>query len=572
MKNHLSKETEERLRSELAHMVFPRKKVMRKKGEEMILEEKRTKKEEEEEKEEKESFMLSHFTEYLDKLRHDKQQYFNNKTPIEQIEEEFHHPIFDSDSPITMGSSVSEKEDGSNGGDRGNGSNGNSGCEEDSGEEEEEVITSIHHSRPASSNAIKKYKKLTYKDVERSLDFYEDEESKCLNELDILTTFLRGQTHLYSLSQYLTQQKINLLTIPSFIFSIAVTVIAPLIHDYVWSGILISALTATIASLFACVQFYELDASCNSYLLLSNQYNKMQISLETISNSLVMGTNRLKGVMGWKKVLEKIQEVEKKITEIKDSNTFLPPEEVKIFIPIISHIDIFSFIKKMKVMKKANISKYRKIKNEIRYILNQWEQYSYENEISESILVYEPIIDSSHSSHSSSCSKYATGMGGLGEMGEIGGMGNRSPRNMKDTTLPQHPWKKKQQQMVREKHRMSCLLKKKSEIRKELNYYHTAYSYIDEIFTREINLVDNTSHWWVFIRWFFGIHINNLPHNNPVVDKYLEFIFIQPSSSYRYDSGKDYDGKESVDGKDFKGDKHKQFTDFFESENDFDMV
>jgi hypothetical protein len=77
---------------------------------------------------------------------------------------------------------------------------------------------------------------------------------------------------------------------------------------------------------------------------------------------------------------------------------------------------------------------------------------------------------------------------------------------------------------MREKNRLSYLLKQKAEIRCELNYYRTAYSYMDEIFTREINLADHTSHWWMLIRWFLGISPDALPKNNPVVDKYLEFI------------------------------------------------
>ena len=54
---------------------------------------------------------------------------------------------------------------------------------------------------------------------------------------------------------------------------------------------------------------------------------------------------------------------------------------------------------------------------------------------------------------------------------------------------------------------------------------------MDEIFTREINLADSTSNWWVLLRWFLGIQPDCLPKNNPVVDKYLEFFFIQTISS-----------------------------------------
>jgi len=476
MKNILAKETEEQLRYELESIILKNKK-----------------KEDVQE--------LQNFSEYLNKIRHDKKQYLNNKTFVEQMEEEFHHPVFDSDSPITMGSSE-EKED----------------LEDDEDDSEEEVLSTINHSHPNH----RKYKKLTYKDVERSLDFYEDEENKYLNELDILITFLKGQTQLYSMSQYITQQKINILTIPSFIFSIIATILAPLEHRYDWTGILISALTASVASLFACVRFYELDASCATYLHLTNQYNKMQISLETISNSLVIGTGSLKGVVEWKEVIEKIKDVEQRMTDLKDSNSILPPEEVKLLIPIISHVNIFSFIKKIKIMKRNKISKFLEIKNEIRFILNQWEKYSQENVVSESFLEYEPIYFS-HSSHSSSKSIQEV-------VDNENDKNDKNDKNEKKDKIKQlqHPWKKKRPQMMREKHRMSYLIKKKSEIRKDLNYYRTAYSYIDEIFTREMNIADHTSYWWVFIRWFLGIQPEPLPRNNPVVDRYLEFIFFQP--------------------------------------------
>ena len=420
--------------------------------------------------------LFKNFSEYLETIKLDKsQEHVSFSREDAQIRKD-DFPMFDSDSPITMGSSEEEEEE----------------EEEDNFDEEEEEF-SVNHS--SSYHGKKKYKKLTFKEVERSLDFHEDEENKCSNELDILITFLKGQNHLYSLSHYLTQQKINCLTIPSFIFSIVVTVLAPLTHTYMWSGILTSALTATIAGLFGCVRFYELDSACSKYLVLSNHYNKMQLFLETISNSLVLGTEKIQG-MEWKGVIDKIHEVEAKITEIKEMNSLLPPEEVKLLIPIISHVNIFSFIKKMKMMKKNKISKYLKIKNEIRFILNQWGGGS----PSSSLVV--DIIDIDFS-------------------------------EKKEIDFGKKIWKQKRNQRMRENHRMNFLLKQKAEIRKELNDYRTAYTYMDEIFTREINLADHVSHWWVLFRWFLGIQPDALPKNNPVVDKYLDFIFSSSSASSR---------------------------------------
>lgn len=497
----LSKEIEEKLRSQLSHMTIPMRYHDKKKKMEKVEENDEDKPSHQHpsySKEEEERLVLKNFTEYLDKIRDDKKkEIIHKKTSMEQMEDEIDHPMFDSDSPLTMGSSISENDD----------------LDED-----------VYPMKHISTTTHRTYRKLTYKEVERSLDFYEDDENKYLNELDILITFLKGQTQLYALSQYLTQQKIHFLSIPSFMFSVTVTVMAPLIHQYVWSGILISALTASIAALFGCVQFYGLDAACAAYLYLTNQYNKMQLSLETLSNSLVIGTGNMKGVMEIKDVMDKIRDVEHRITELKDSNFVLPPEEVKLLIPIISHVNIFSFIKKIRTMKKNKISKYREVKNEIRFILNHWEQSqpamlsrTNHDDVSEHFILYEPIEASRSSSH-------------------------------EDSQLPpviqaqkeQKEWKKKQHQMIREKNRMNFLLKRKAEIRKELNDCRTAYSYMDELFTREIYYADHTNHWWMILRWWLGFKSNDLPKNNPVVDKYLEFIFIHPSSPSSQQPLEDY--------------------------------
>jgi len=480
----ITKEIEEKLRHELSKLPHPRYKktsivmdtgAMNLKEDESI---------------------FNKFTDYLDKIRHDFQvkrpdvseiDSFVALCPMEghhvEYEEEGGQRVFDSDSPITMGSS---EDDGD--------------LEDDL--EEEDVFSVVPSSR---GHGTKKYKKLTFKDVERSLDFHENEENKYLNELDILITFLKGQNHLYSLSHYLTQQKINMLTIPSFLFSIVVTVLAPLTHTYMWSGILTSALTAIIATLFGCVRYYELDSASSKYLSLTNHYNKMQLFLETISNSLALGTEKIQGAE-WKGVVEKIREVEAKMTEIREMNTLLPPEEVKLLIPIISHVNIFSFIKKMKMMKKNKISKFLAIKNEIRFILNQWEEED---------LLSDSWLDDATSS------VVGVAGGSFVEIVDIGG-GGRGSKGRRGNGGAK--WKRKRHQRMREKNRLSYLLKQKAEIRCELNYYRTAYSYMDEIFTREINWADHTSHWWMLIRWFLGISPDVLPKNNPVVDKYLEFI------------------------------------------------
>ena len=387
---------------------------------------------------------------------------------------------YDSDSPITMDSS----DDG--------------GFEDDfdGGHEDVFLDENVHSKKSTGDWCEVKHKKLSYEKVKNSLDSL-NQSDKYSSDVDILITFLKGQAHIYSLSKSLTQQKINWLTIPSFLFSIVITILSPLIHDYEWSGILISALTAFITSAFGCVRFYELDASVTTYLNLTNQYNRMQTSLEMLSNSIVL--NNTSHAMDTKKIdlqlIDKIRDIEQKITELKENNTVLPPEEVKLLIPIISNIHIFTFIKKIELLKKNFILKYREIKNEMRFILNKWD-------------VNGDIRDEDV-------------IGGRGV--ESGDAWKKEENRMNRKYL----WKQKQKQYKREKKRMTYLYKQKILIRKELIYYMTAYSYIDEIFTREItraNNIHNFCFYWTFYGYFFDTG-DYVSCENPVVDKYLQFIF-----------------------------------------------
>jgi hypothetical protein len=72
--------------------------------------------------------------------------------------------------------------------------------------------------------------------------------------------------------------------------------------------------------------------------------------------------------------VSKIKEFEKKMGEIKSSSNILLPEEMKHLFPVICHINIFTFIKKIETYKKNLIINFRDVKNEIRYI-----QYNLDN-------------------------------------------------------------------------------------------------------------------------------------------------------------------------------------------------
>jgi hypothetical protein len=98
-------------------------------------------------------------------------------------------------------------------------------------------------------------------------------------------------------------------------------------------------------------------------------YEKMENSLEFANNKLLFMEKESDQNMF---VLEKIKEIEFKMSETKDLCQIIVPEEIKHVFPIIYHTNIFRVIHKMELYRKNLISKFKDVKNEMRYIMHKW--------------------------------------------------------------------------------------------------------------------------------------------------------------------------------------------------------
>lgn len=219
----------------------------------------------------------------------------------------------------------------------------------------------------------KHFKKYSLKDIERSVEKYYDFENKYVSELDILNTYIKGQKNIYIQSKNINQWKLNLLMFPSLILTCCITIFSPFVKcEQLHSGI-ITGLNALVALLLSMINYLKLESSTEVFFQLANHYDKLEISLDLASSKLIF-IDETKPVAKKESILRTIKDVEEKIVEIKENYSFLVPEEIKTLFPVICHMNIFTFIKKMNSYRNSLIVKLRDIKNEIKYIYNSLER------------------------------------------------------------------------------------------------------------------------------------------------------------------------------------------------------
>jgi len=281
--------------------------------------------------------------------------------------------------------------------------------EPDDGEEPDDHMQDSDYSVSRRDAKHRKYTKFTYEEVKYHTDkiYLPDTAHRYSSALDILASYLKGQKLIYTESRSYMVRNLNMLMMPAIIIAAVCTVVASgtecgadeynrYIDEY-----LVSGLNAMITLLLSLVNYLKLDAVSEAHKISAHQYDKLQSSVEFLSGRVLLFGDPVlirAGRRGsydsssmhpeintahkalLKEVKDKLDNVEQKIAEIKETNQFIVPHNVRATYPHIYGTNIFAMIKRIDDRRSMTVNDLKDIKNEISYQLSRAGQNSVSKE------------------------------------------------------------------------------------------------------------------------------------------------------------------------------------------------
>jgi hypothetical protein len=180
-----------------------------------------------------------------------------------------------------------------------------------------------------------------YEKAKQYLYLFQNQNSNISSIMDIIGTYIKGQRILYTEAKTLCEQRLSCLMIPSILFTVVCSIANLILKDYVYGNIITSSLNGFVAFILALVNYLKLDARAEAHRGSAYKYDKLLSYINFQSGKFFFLKDESK------KFGEIIIKIERDIAEIKESNQFVLPENIRYSFPKLSGINVFVEVKRI---------------------------------------------------------------------------------------------------------------------------------------------------------------------------------------------------------------------------------
>lgn len=175
---------------------------------------------------------------------------------------------------------------------------------------------------------------------------------------DIIAMYLKGQKILYTEAKTLCEQRLNALMLPTICITAICAVIGVVLKDYYFSSTIVSSLNAINFFFLTLISYLKLDAKAEAHRVSAYKFDKIQSRLEFSSGKILF-------IVGESKELPQIiEETEKDVREIKETNQFILPESIRYNYSKLTNINVFAEVKKIQSLETKLINDLKDTLNE----------------------------------------------------------------------------------------------------------------------------------------------------------------------------------------------------------------
>jgi hypothetical protein len=170
-------------------------------------------------------------------------------------------------------------------------------------------------------------------------DAYVFEEQNHSAILDLIAVYLKGQKILYTEAKTLCEQRLNYLMLPAIFITALCSILVLILKEQAAGPTLVSSLNGLNAFLLSLITYLKLDARAEAHRTSAYKFDKLQ-SQTVFSSGKVLFVND-----ETTNIVELIEQIEKEVQEIKESNQFVLPEKIRYNYPLLYSTNVFARVK-----------------------------------------------------------------------------------------------------------------------------------------------------------------------------------------------------------------------------------